>query len=966
MNVPRLSELNFADGANLPLNVCVVSSEFLGPVRNGGIATATSGLLNQLASDGHRVTLLYTLVEQGKPNTLVDHGKPSAGEKSWQHWVDTLKADGIVAEHIPHDGDYRSWRQKSWLVMEFIRQRDFGVVYFNDHHGSGYYSLAAKRAGIAPFSNQLHCVITHGAMEWIFAINDQYARRPEDIDMMGLERRSVEWADVVIGPSSFLLREYESYGWRLPERTFCQPYPLFRAAFEASDTGLRPIEEIVFFGRLEVRKGLWLFCEALDRLAERLRGKTVTFLGRTTDVCGVSSGVQIVSRSSRWPCRVKLLTDYDQEQALAYLKGPNKLAVMPSLADNSPCVVYECMEGAIPFITTFEGGAEELVHPSVWPEIMVEPRVDALTEKLTHILDNGATLGRPRFDPRKNLQTWSSWHRHIAANRAKLTSVMSVSPTVLHPVATKTQIKTPLLLVLDSGDCALSLLIENLSSHVRRFGRLATYLVLSSRRGAIQEALSAMFNGEDDLSGTPVSVFGPEAIDEALESIRRTRFVFFLDAEVELLTPFFVLALGALNEQQFAAVSCVTAVRHDREENAKIEELPTGDIPGLSGLGVPIGSAAWAVSVEKVTDELASLTLYDKQLDAVAISSSLGQLVLHQCRIANKPVHLLPFVGAIETRESEQSQLRHGQFREAGKLADALGIATSVHQSGAGWLAISAFGAHRHQTGQNPIEYSATLPNDHPLVALQASIDGGDLAELASAFGRAELALQIGAGAGATAERVRHLVDIAAKSIRMRCTIELGDLLQKGKITEFGRKGTPGAVRGNGDLGLSRITAMPGRRRTRDLSATDPSAFSFATANHLPDETQNRPRGSGIRVQVCVDALCLGIRGNRILVTKDLLEDRPGRLLFLDVPLCGHSLLIAKMRAGVLEGISMRLKAIDQRSGGELCSPILNLVASKSSEFSVPLYEIYGLTTVCLEITGSRNTEVIIEALRIT
>lgn len=102
------------------------------------------------------------------------------------------------------------------------------------------------------------------------------------------------------------------------------------------------------------------------------------------------------------------------------------------------------------------------------------------------------------------------------------------------------------------------------------------------------------------------------------------------------------------------------------------------------------------------------------------------------------------------------------------------------------------------------------------------------------------------------------------------------------------------------------------------------------------------------------------------MATKDLLDDEPGRLLFLDVPLCGHSLLMTRMRAGVLEGIDVRLKAIDQRSGGELCSPIVSLTASKSSEFSIPLYEIYGLTTICLELTGSRNTEVVIEALRIT
>ena len=65
------------------LNLCVVSSEFIGPVKNGGIGAATTGLVEQLARDGHEVTLLYTLVERGEP---------SCAEQTWSHWADAMKA----------------------------------------------------------------------------------------------------------------------------------------------------------------------------------------------------------------------------------------------------------------------------------------------------------------------------------------------------------------------------------------------------------------------------------------------------------------------------------------------------------------------------------------------------------------------------------------------------------------------------------------------------------------------------------------------------------------------------------------------------------------------------------------------------------------------------------------------------------------------------------------------------------
>ena len=200
--IRRLSDLEpFNEQAGRPLAVCIVTSEFVGPVKNGGIATATTGLIDQLASDGHAVTVLYTLVERGEP---------ASSHESWAHWVQQFARRNIQLSFIPHDGDYRQWRQKSWLVKEFLGRNNFDVVYYNEHHGSGYYSLSAKRAGVAPFFDQLHIVVTHGSIEWVFNTNDQYMRHSSDLEMIGLERRSVEWADVVIGPSEYLLREYES------------------------------------------------------------------------------------------------------------------------------------------------------------------------------------------------------------------------------------------------------------------------------------------------------------------------------------------------------------------------------------------------------------------------------------------------------------------------------------------------------------------------------------------------------------------------------------------------------------------------------------------------------------------------------------------------------------------------------------------------------------------------------------
>src|SRR5262249_18531020 len=169
MTVPALSDLDFhTAGATKPLKVCVVS--IVGVASTGGVGSATNALTKQLAADRHRVTLLHTLVEDGTPFI--------GEELTWQQCVYALDAQGIQLEFIPHKGSKQSWLQKSWLVKEFVGKFDFDVVYFDDWHGSGYYSLMAKRAGLAPFSGQLHCVITHASKQWICTTNDEYVYQP--------------------------------------------------------------------------------------------------------------------------------------------------------------------------------------------------------------------------------------------------------------------------------------------------------------------------------------------------------------------------------------------------------------------------------------------------------------------------------------------------------------------------------------------------------------------------------------------------------------------------------------------------------------------------------------------------------------------------------------------------------------------------------------------------------------------
>ena len=80
-----------------------------------------------------------------------------------------------------------------------------------------------------------------------------------------MERVSVSAADIVVSPSQYLLNWMQQNGWELPEQTYVAPYVLPKTVLSedaAPHQKRKEIHEIVFFGRLEIRKGLKLFCDA--------------------------------------------------------------------------------------------------------------------------------------------------------------------------------------------------------------------------------------------------------------------------------------------------------------------------------------------------------------------------------------------------------------------------------------------------------------------------------------------------------------------------------------------------------------------------------------------------------------------------------------------------------------------------------------------------------------------------------
>ena len=388
-----------------PLRICIVTQDIVGPIRNGGIGTAFRYAAELYAGGGHHVTILYALGDKSEDGSI-------------EHWVAEYAKLGIEFVPMPEpavacwSGSIGRTMSLAYGVYEWLKQQHYDVVHVSEWRGLAYYCLVAKELGIA-FAQTLFCVKTSSPTLWNMEGNAQLVQDARLLITAYMERKSVELADVVISGSAYMLRWMGQHGYQIPPgRAYVQPN-IMPAVAPAAPGAQRSINELVFFGRLEARKGLHLFCDALGRLdTADLPPFSVTFLGK--HAAKFNSREFIEQNARNWKFQWRIMDEVDQPGALAYLGQEGRLAVMPSIRDNSPFGVYECLSHRIPFITSAIGGGPELVLDADHPEVLFSLQPSDLAARLRKVLAEGMRIARPSYDLHRNNDRWLAWHAALA------------------------------------------------------------------------------------------------------------------------------------------------------------------------------------------------------------------------------------------------------------------------------------------------------------------------------------------------------------------------------------------------------------------------------------------------------------------------------------------------------------------------------------------------------------------------
>jgi glycosyltransferase involved in cell wall biosynthesis len=368
-NPEPLQGLSFDDG------VCIVTPDFVGPINNGGIGTACYHYAVALVNSGHKVTVLFSEeISRGQTNHWRRHyAKMGIAFLSL--------ADLPTPSHFVY-GD--TWfLRRSQRILNFLTDKAFDVVHFQDWKANGFWPIRARRLGYA-LQNSLLTLTMHSNTKWIGQGMEEFPRdAATQARLVYCETYCMRYCDLLLSPSQHMFDWAEANSITLAGNRRLIPY-VIGDVVAAPGAKVEPdLDHLIFFGRLETRKGLHIFADALRLLKNTQPGdlpRKVSLLGKHAMVNGGSSAAFLGALAADLPeIEFAVLDNLDRLQAIDYIKRTRGLVVIPSILDNCPLTVIECIEHDLPFLAAATGGIPEMVDD----EILFHPSASELGKRLS-------------------------------------------------------------------------------------------------------------------------------------------------------------------------------------------------------------------------------------------------------------------------------------------------------------------------------------------------------------------------------------------------------------------------------------------------------------------------------------------------------------------------------------------------------------------------------------------------------
>jgi glycosyltransferase involved in cell wall biosynthesis len=382
--------------------------------RAGGVAAFVTHFGRLLREAGEEVTIILTRQET----------HPVHVDENWRR---RYRDWGIGVVEL-HTSKPRADRWADTWTARLSEQvtpllSGFDIAYFQDWANVAFHSARVKRYSRAAMP--VLVTVLHGPSGWIRVGNRQYPEIPEDLHLDYLERYAARHSDLVISPSRYMLEWARRNGWEFQREPSVLGLPFLDPKRSSDASAPSTVTTLIFFGRLETRKGVSLFVAALRLLirdnAEALANLTeVVLLGGEQEAGAVE---RVQHDLSELGVSVRHVGDLDSEAAGEFLaaNAGHSLVVVPSPVENFPYAVVEASRiPGLRLLCSSGGGISEIFDGREDAQLF-EPYPLGLSEKLAEMLLSAPDQHQfGAYDAEAANARWLEFHR---AALAKATAV---------------------------------------------------------------------------------------------------------------------------------------------------------------------------------------------------------------------------------------------------------------------------------------------------------------------------------------------------------------------------------------------------------------------------------------------------------------------------------------------------------------------------------------------------------------
>lgn len=385
-------------------SVCIVTPDMVGPIKNGGIGTHCYFLAKTLAKESFDVSVLFT-------------GPLQNGTQSF--WKKYYKKLGISYFHlddmkkVEYDFHCDEFTKISYLAYSFLKDKDFDFIHFQDWLGNGLITLQAKETTDL-FNSSVLSVTLHSPTQWQQEGMREFSPNPiHDAKLKWAEEYCVKVCDVVISPSKHMYDWAVKHDWKIHKGKYILPYCYEQASSNNGKNTSIDAKHIIFFGRLETRKGLNYFCDSILSIKNNI--DKVSFVGKMATCEGKQSDIYIKDALEGF-INYAIYDDFDAFEAIKYIKDSKGIVILPSLLDNYPYTVIESITNKLPFLCSSVGGIPEMVDRKIVFDINDK---SSLSNLILSINDDFFTQIKHKYNLKTANQDWVNLHCAFISKKQK-------------------------------------------------------------------------------------------------------------------------------------------------------------------------------------------------------------------------------------------------------------------------------------------------------------------------------------------------------------------------------------------------------------------------------------------------------------------------------------------------------------------------------------------------------------------